>query len=147
MPYIFGHVKCAEKQNLTKASKMPRKIVAKRARKSALRCALRPSVLHAQKSDCCHVYVEMSEKVARKTINRAVLYNKDMYCSLFIYCVPCKIKAERFCSVGKMGDNRAIIFNCPPHGWAPKAVSVRYKNLSILTFFNDGRRLLEHKWR
>ena len=119
MPYIFGRVKCAEKQNLTKASKMPRKIVAKRARKSALRCALRPSVLHAQKSDCCHVYVEMSEKVAQKTINRAVLYNKDMYCSLFIYCVPCKIKA----------------------------VSVRYKNLSILTFFNDGRRLLEHKWR
>ena len=114
MPYIFGRVKCTEKQNLTKASKMPRKIVAKRARKSALRCALRPPVLHAQKSDCCHVYVEMSEKVARKTINRAVLYNKDMCCSLFIYCVPCKIKTERFCSVGKMGDNRAIIFNCPP---------------------------------
>ena len=113
MPYIFRHVKYAEKQNLTKGTKMPRKIVAKRARKSALRCALRPSVLHAQKSDCCHVYVEMSEKVTRKTINRAVLYNKDMYCSLFIYCVPCKIKAERFCSVGKMGDNRAIIFNCP----------------------------------
>ena len=108
MPYIFGRVKCTEKQNLTKASKMPRKIVAKRARKSALRCALRPSVLHAQKSDCCHVYVEMSEKVARKTINRAVLYNKDMYCSLFIYCVPCKIKAERFCSVGKMGDTTVL---------------------------------------
>ena len=64
MPYIFGHVKCAEKQNLTKASKMPRKIVAKRARKSALRYALCPSVLRAQKSNCCHVYVEMSEKVA-----------------------------------------------------------------------------------
>ena len=110
MPYIFGRVKCTEKQNLTKASKMPRKIVAKRARKSALRCALRPSVLHAQKSDCCHVYVEMSEKVARKTINRAVLYNKDMCCSLFIYCVPCKIKAERFCSVGKMGGQPCYNF-------------------------------------
>ena len=66
MPYIFGRVKCAEKQNLTKASKMPRKIVAKRARKSALRCALRPSVLHAQKSDCCHVYVKCRRKLPEK---------------------------------------------------------------------------------
>ncbi len=40
MPYIFGRVKCTEKQNLTKASKMPRKIVAKRARKSACACRL-----------------------------------------------------------------------------------------------------------
>ena len=114
MPYIFGHVKHIEKQSLTKGTKMPRKIVAKRVRYSALRYALCPSVLRAQKSNCCHVYVEMSEKVARKTINRAVLYNKDMCCSLFICCVPCEIKAERFCSVGKMGDNRAVIFNCPP---------------------------------